>query len=270
MRCDEAQELITALVDNELSAPERSSIESHLKDCPKCQMIYEEELTLKRELHVAGTRMSAPADLRRKLLADERLFPQPFESPGGWERLLSPLRSALRPAFVLALLVLLALPALHLMQPKEQSVSLSALETHGKILQGAISFVRAESQEAVKEHLEQSVSGTFAPMGYDFSMMQLKAVGGRVHGIDGRKVLVTIYEGAFPSLTCYTFLGTEEDAPAGALLLFDPEKKINFYTFSRGGINGVLHREGKLICILVSKAPMEQLLALARAKARPS
>lgn len=31
-----------------------------------------------------------------------------------------------------------------------------------------------------------------------------------------------------------------------------------------------MHREGKLICILVSKLPMEELLALARSKARPS
>jgi hypothetical protein len=45
---------------------------------------------------------------------------------------------------------------------------------------------------------------------------------------------------------------------------------MNFYAFSRGGVNAVLHREGEIICILASAMPMDELLALAKSKAKPS
>ncbi|MGZ8500182.1 MAG: zf-HC2 domain-containing protein, partial [Candidatus Binatia bacterium] len=37
MRCDQAQELITARLDNELGADEHSAIEAHLHTCERCQ-----------------------------------------------------------------------------------------------------------------------------------------------------------------------------------------------------------------------------------------
>ncbi|MGH7766705.1 MAG: hypothetical protein ACREQP_04565, partial [Candidatus Binatia bacterium] len=90
---------------------------------------------------------------------------------------------------------------------------------------------------------------------------------GTVREVNGRKVLVTIYEGAGLTLTCYTFIGTEADAPPAADLVYDPEKKINFYAYSRDGVNALLHREGNLICILISTIPVPELLALARSGA---
>lgn len=270
MRCEEAQELITALVDNELSRPERSFIESHLKDCPKCRLIYGQEQALKREVRMAGAGVSAPAELREKILFDRRTLPEKAESAKGREWLVWAVRPSLRPAFVLALLILLAFPTLYLMRPMDQPIPLSALKTHQEILAGTISFTRAENQEGIKEQLLRAAEARFSPMGYDLSMMNLLAVGGLEQEAGGRKLLVTIYEGQGLFLTCYTFLGTEEDAPDEAERFFDPDKKINFYTFSRNGVNGVLHREGKVICILVSRMPLPELLALARSKAQPS
>jgi hypothetical protein len=156
------------------------------------------------------------------------------------------------------------------MRPTDVSIPLVALQIHEKIVQGSTSFIKAGNQQTLKEQLARSVEGSFAPMGYDLSMMSLQAVGGVVQQAGSRKILVTIYEGKGPSLTCHTFLGTEEDAPANASIFLDPEKKINFYTFSRAGISGVLHREGKVICILVSSMPMQDLLAIARSRAQPS
>ena len=41
MTCQEANELITALVDNELSNLERQEIENHLESCSNCENIYQ-------------------------------------------------------------------------------------------------------------------------------------------------------------------------------------------------------------------------------------
>ncbi|MBI2985859.1 MAG: zf-HC2 domain-containing protein [Deltaproteobacteria bacterium] len=270
MKCTEAQELITALVDNELSALERASIESHLQECATCQSAHRQEQALKREIRMAAAGMAVPAALREKILSGLHPTAEQEEAPKKWERLLWPARLAFRPAFVFALLLLLTLPIIHLMQPKKQSISLFALESHQKILQGTLAYIKEESEEKLKEQLLRSVEGRFAPMGYDLSMMGLRPVGGTVQEIGGRKILVVLYEGTAPALICYTFLGTERDLPADASLFVDPEKRVGFYTFSRDGVNGVMHREGTVICILVSRLPMGDLLALARSKAKPT
>jgi len=264
MKCEEAGELVTALVDNELSSLERAAIEAHLKNCSSCELLYQHESALKNEMRRAAATYKAPGRLKEKILNDRRIFPRRpvSESRPAWG-----LNIFLRPAFAAALLVLLALPAVYLMRPVAAPPSLSALEVHEKIIGGELSFIRGGSPEEIKETLYRSVAGAFAPMTYDLTALKLKAVGGTVREFDGRKVLVTIYEGDGLTLTCYTFLGTEDDAPPAAERFYDAVKKINFYTYSRGGINAVLHREGNLICILVSPLPASQLLSLARSNA---
>ncbi len=270
MNCIEADELITALVDNELSDLERDAIEGHVKDCLRCEDIYRQEQELKRQVRLTGARITAPSDLKERILSDRRTFPGVAESADGWKGLSWPARIVFRPAYAFALLVLLVLPTIYLMWPASQPVSMAALETHEKILTGEISFVSSSTQEEVKERLYRSVEKSFAPMGYDLSRVGLKAVGGLVQEIGRNKILVTVYEGARPSLSCFTFQDTNGGVPPNARLLFDPEKKMSFYTFSNGQTNGVMQRVGGRVCILVSKMPLQELLALARSIAQPS
>ncbi len=270
MNCIEAEELITAMVDSELSDLERDATESHVKNCLRCQYIYKAEQELKRQVRLTGSRITAPSDLKEKILSDRRLFPEMAESPRGWGRYFQPARVVFRPAFALAFLMLLVLPTFYLMWPTAQPVSLAAVETHEQILAGDIPFIRSETQEEIKEQLYRSVEKSFAPMGYDLSPVGLKAVGGLVQEVASQRILVTVYEGRSPSLSCFTYLDTNGGAPPNAHLVFDPEKKMSFYTFSNGHTNGVMQRVAGRVCILVSKMPMQELLALARSIAQPS
>lgn len=270
MNCEEAQELITALIDDELSEWEHASIESHLKQCLRCQAMHQQERALKAELRMAAASVTAPADLREKILLGLGSVPEKGGVPKEREGLGWLFQLPLRPVFVFALLLLLLLPAVYLMRPKELSIPRFALESHSRIVEGTLAYAKETNQEKLKERLFRSVEGSFAPMVYDLSTMGLRPVGGTVQEIGGRKILVTLYEGTAPSLTCFTFLGTEGDVPKEAALFTDPEKQIDFYTFSRDGVNGVMYRQDKVICILVSKLPMGELLALVRAKAQPS
>ena len=267
MKCEEAQELITALVDGELSHLEQTAIETHLGDCPRCRWAYEQEQALKREIHKVGVSTKVPANLRGKILADYGSGRTELESPGGSNKVVLPFRPFLRPAFGVALLLIVLVPVIYLMQPHSQPISLAALEMEEKIMEGELSLRMARSQNELRDWQIRAVNGTFAPMAYDLSSAHLQPVGGAVQEIDGRKILVTVFEGSSMSVTCFTFLGTEADAPKDATLFFDQGKDINFYNFSRNGYNAVLHRKDNLICILVSKMPAEELLDLARAKA---
>jgi hypothetical protein len=269
MRCDDAVELITGLVDNEVSTQERAAIEAHLSECETCALSYEQERELKLQIRLAAGQAVAPEALRRSLereLTD--LQPRRIKRPASflprWVAM-----PALRPVFAVALVIVIFAPLYYLLRPAHD-IALEALATHQEIntSQKYQSSPPIADMTALKTELVAAVGGEFEPMGFDLSMMQLYPVAGFVRKINNRDVIVTVYQGKGPGITCFTFLGTEADAPGGALSFHDPGKKINFYSFSSNGTNGVMHREGNVICIMVSEMPAGDLLALVRAKAR--
>jgi anti-sigma factor RsiW len=264
MKCEQAEELISALIDDELSDPERSSIEGHLKDCPKCQRAYEWGRVLNREMRTVSASVVAPVDLRQKILSDQRGTTKEAESSKGRSKLILRLQPFLRPTFASALLVILVISIFFLMQLPSQPISLAALQIRAKIDKGEISLHQATNTDELHDWLGRAVGGKFGPLGYDFSPLGVKPIGGTVQEVDGRQILVAVFRGNGLSITCFTFLGTEEDAPKNATVFFDPETRIRFYSFSRNGINAVLHREGNVICILVSNMPPEELLSLVK------
>jgi anti-sigma factor RsiW len=266
MTCEEAQELITALVDGELLEREHDALESHLKDCLRCQLAAEQERLLKQTIRGRAERITAPIALRDRILSDQRILPK--KSGVRWRDYVLP-RLAI-PAFVASVLLVIGLPTFFLLKPASEPVSAAALETYDLFAKGDVSTQPTESPDAIVERLSRATGGRFHPMGYDLSTIQLRPVAGFVREIQGRKTLVVIYQGLGGTLLCYTFLGSEQDAPANSAKFVDPVKKLNFYAFSRGSANAVLHREGDVICILASEMPMDKLLELAQSKAKQS
>jgi len=265
MNCEQAQEWITALVDNELSEAERRAIDRHLVGCPQCQRIYEEERRIKEQVHSASTMVTAPAALRR-------MISESMDKPSVRQRINERIKALLavpwvRPALAVGLLLVVLYPLIF-RGATEHGVALAALATHAEIEAGGKILERADDPAKLKRKLVQAVGGRFAPMGFDLSALKLHPISGFVETIGGREVLVTVYRGEGPDVTCFTFLGSESDAPPGAERFFDEAKKINFYSFAQGDVHAVMHREGEVICIMVSKMPAAQLLALMRDRAR--
>lgn len=269
MTCEEAQDLITGLVDHQLAAAEQAAVQAHLRECSNCKSVAEQERAIKEALHRRAERMRAPAELRNSILADERIFPKQRRSRRWWEYFW-PMTHIGRAAFVGALLLAVALPALLLRRPSTESVAAAALASYDDLARSDLSTVRAEKPEEIVARLVRDVGGHFHPMGYDLSARRLRPATGFIREIHGRKILIVVYRGEGGLLFCYTFVGSEADAPSNAATFFDTTKKLNLYAFSRGRVNAVLHREGELICILASEMPTDELLELARSKARTS
>jgi anti-sigma factor RsiW len=265
MNCEEAQEWITALVDNELSGVERLTVEEHLKSCLQCQQAFAREFRIKEEIYRASALITAPPELRQTLEASGSNTDL-WRRAGSWLKqfLTTPL---VRPALALAALLLVIYPLIF-RGSHGQSIALTALTTHAEIEAGRRPLTRIADANALKIQLVQAVGGRFAPMGFDLSLMKLHPVSGFMERINGREVLVTVYQGEGSSVTCFTFLGSESDAPVDAEKIYDAAKRINFYSFAKSDVQAVLHREGEVICILVAKMPPADLLALARGKAR--
>ena len=150
------------------------------------------------------------------------------------------------------------------MPVSSQSISWKALEIRAQIDKGEISLQKATNTDELHDWLGRAVDGKFGPLGYDFSPLGVNPIGGTVREVDGRQILVAVFRGNGLSITCFTFLGTEEDAPKNATVFLDPETRIRFYSFSRNGIQAVLHREDNVICMLVSNMPPEELLSLVK------
>jgi anti-sigma factor RsiW len=270
MNCEEAQELITALVDQQLDHGERSALEAHMGECSGCRLAFEEELALKRKIRQAGERMHAPALLRSRILSDRRISPANRRSARQWLETLWPASPVYRTALALTFLLLLSFPTHYLSNRVSQPVALAAFETYASFRRGELPLERSSNSDEIARRLTQAVDGRFHPMGYDLSAMSLRPVAGVVREINGRKILVAIYQGEGGSLLCYTFLGSETDTPPNAARFFYPDMNMSFYAFSQAGVNAVLHREGGVICILASEMPMDKLLDLVKSKARPS
>jgi hypothetical protein len=265
MKCAEAEELISALADNELSDRERSSIEGHLRDCPRCQEAYERHKSLNSEIRMVGASVLAPIDLRERIISDQRTMPKEAESHSR-AKLIHRLQPFLRSAFASALLVVLVISIFFLMRTPSEPISMTALQIRARIDKGEMPLREATNTDELHDWLRRAVNGKFGPLGYDFSPLGVKPIGGTVREVEGRQILVAVFRGNGLSITCFTFLGTEEDAPKNATLFFDPETRIDFYSFSHNGINAVLHREDNIICMLTSNMPPEELLSLVRSQ----
>jgi anti-sigma factor RsiW len=265
MRCEEAQELITAHVDNELDAEERAIIHAHLQNCADCSGAYARELLLKRQLHLAGREVSVPAALRRSL-ESKRTASTAIERGssqgrfGGWFEF-----PAWRPALAAAM-VLVAVGSFLYMQRGADNLAVAAIEAHRRILSGKTTLARSDNPATLRKELARAVGDRFQPVAFDLSMMQLYPVAGFIQTIAGRDGLVTVYRGAGPEITCFTFLGNEADTPDGAEKFYDADMRVNFYSFSSHELSAVLHKEGNVICVLVSKMTAADLLAVIRGK----
>ena len=67
MQCEEAQELITAVIDGELAASERRALEDHLAECSGCKLQREREAALKQSLRQAAETILTPTLLREAI-----------------------------------------------------------------------------------------------------------------------------------------------------------------------------------------------------------
>ncbi len=270
MRCEEAQELITGLVDDELSPQESSLIAAHFGDCRKCPRIYSLERSLKRALRDAAMSIHAPAELKEKVFRDQR---RSLGKAWLWQLWKEPPRIVILVAQTAAIVALIVLPvftARYWLTSPYFPIVPGIFQSHRQIEHGEINPIETKTIPELKQQLMRSVDGKFAPVAYDLSTMNLRLVGRLIQEVSNRKVLVAVYKGQGSMLVCYTFLGSEEDAPAIAEIFFDSEKRMNFYQFFHAQTNAVMHREGQVMCILVSQMPMDQLLAIARSKAHVS
>ncbi len=268
VNCQESQELITGLVDDELSSAESALIVAHLRECSSCAESFARESALKRLVRDAATAMGAPTELRARVASTRS--PKRAMAWATRSRRSAPRARSLA-AHAAGLVILMAIPllaSLYWLASPQAPLTAGIFENYRQVTEGEVTPVKMANLRQLKEVLMLRVDGQFAPMAYDFSAMQIHLIGGLHQQIAQRNVLLAVYQGTGLTIICYTFVASNGDLPNSGEIYFDADKKLKFYQFSHAGVHAVMHREGDINCILMSQMPMADLLRLARAKAK--
>jgi anti-sigma factor RsiW len=101
---------------------------------------------------------------------------------------------------------------------------------------------------------------------FDLGMVNYRLLGGRAAKLGGHDSALYVYQGPGLRLVCHMYQGDlSELAPPDERRFHDD---LTFLVYRRGMETAVFWSEGRIICVLVSQLPTEEVLGLAFAKAR--
>jgi anti-sigma factor RsiW len=183
MRCEEAEILLHALIDDELDAGHARTIETHIASCQRCAA----QLRDYREMHGAfgRTKLSfdAPADLRRRIDArlpvpvrpDRRSLLKGFAAGAG-------LSSAIAAGLLVAVV----------RTDRDSRLMSEVVSAHLRSLQADhLTDVLSSDQHTVKPWFNGRLD--VAPPVVDLTTRGFTLVGGRLDYIEGRPVAALVY-----------------------------------------------------------------------------
>jgi anti-sigma factor RsiW len=246
------------LLDGRLAASARAEIEAHVARCPQCR---HELAELERGRAAARSlpALAQPAELAGRIAGvldgEDRASASRHAPP------LMPRRWRFVVAGLIAAAVLIAL----LLLPSARG-SLPAA-----VARDFASHRDAPLALELRTGDPSSLERFFAEHGipihvFDLTMMQYRLMGGRVHGLRGRRSALFAYAGPDAAqVICEMYRGTLAELPDGA------EERIHngitFRIYEVHGVTLVFWQEGAIVCVLASEQNTEKVVQLAYAKA---
>jgi anti-sigma factor RsiW len=244
---DEIQDLL----DGRLGEAERARVEEHLAGCAICAAARERLVGVKTATWRALRAEEAPSRVSAAIAAalDRE------QSAVRRRRWLAAAAAALLAA-VAGLVTLARRPAL----PD------AAASDFARIADGSVALEMSTPDAAVLERFFEARGIPFRTRVLDLGMMGYRLIGGRVQSLRGRPSALFVYRGPDGRLlVCQMYRGTLEELPTEARHF--EHGGIVFRAYRRGGSTQVFWQEGEVTCVLVSDAPIEQVVPLAFAKA---
>jgi mycothiol system anti-sigma-R factor len=185
---------LAALLDGELSLPERRELEAHLRTCPRCAAELEQERAARSVLRDAAARMEAPAYLRSRV---ESSLARAAVRRSAWRRLL-PFTGLAAAIAILAIAGFLVIAIRQM--PSQELLRRVATAHHQETLSAAPVSFSSSDEAAVDAWLEQQ-------NGEQVDIPSLEAAGYRLLGarLDpsiAPHAVTIVYDSANGRLTC--------------------------------------------------------------------
>jgi anti-sigma factor RsiW len=244
---DEIQDLL----DGRLDEAERAKVEEHLASCAACSAQRDRLVAVKTAAWRALRQPEAPSGVSAAITA-------------ALDREQAAQRRRWRMAAAAAVLAAIVGLVTYLRRP---GLPDAAASDFARVADGSLVLESSSSDPASLERFFQARGIAFRTRVLDLGMMGYRLIGGRVHSLRGRPSALFVYRGPEGRLlVCEMYLGSLEELPSLARRVVE-HGGFEFRAYRRGGSTQVFWQEGDVTCVLVSDAPLEEVLALAFAKA---
>jgi anti-sigma factor RsiW len=246
MRCDQARERMSSLLDGELSGEESRALIAHAEDCPQCAR-YRDELG-RLGSHLVLVREKAPRTLLHRVRASlavetaAHLAPQANEplQMGGIARFGSRLRPYVAQAAAVLVACILSIAAtwwwVRAIDTRD-ALARDVVSAHVRsLLQDNAVQIASADTHTVKPWFAGRLE--FAPVVKDLSAEGFRLIGGRVDYVGGRRVAALMYRRNLHQVTVFIWPASgETTAPVrprldGYNLVFWTRAGMTFWAIS--------------------------------------
>jgi anti-sigma factor RsiW len=258
---DEIQDLL----DNRLDASTRAEVEQHVQACTECRREFEALRWTKSFAAKQFAAKAAPSTLRENILRGlepEAGSARTIRLPPGFQM------RKLKPIMAWAA-VLLALGVLAIILIPKQRTLPQVVARDFRSYQNQKLTLELDTRDVKKMEAFFADQGLpFTPHVYDLSEKDYRLAGGRVQYLRGQPTEWVIYRGPNnQQLLCQMYVGNVSELPVGSAEREHRGKKFHVYQVK--GITMVFWQDRKVVCVLISDMPAEDVVQLAFAKAKP-
>jgi anti-sigma factor RsiW len=258
---DEIQDLL----DNRLDAPTRAEVERHIEVCTECRHEFEALRWTKSFVAKQFAAKPAPPELRENILraleadaTSARTIPL---RPGFQMQKLKPIMAWAAALVALGILALILIPK-HRTLPQVVARDFRSYQNQKLTLE--LNTPDVKKMEAFFD----AQSLPFTPHVYDLSAKNYPLVGGRVQYLQSLRTEWVAYRGPNnQDLVCQMYVGNVSELPVGSVEREHRGKKFHIYRVK--GVTMVFWQDRKIVCVLISDMPTENVVQLAFAKAPP-
>jgi len=186
--CEEMRAALPVYLDGELEPSAALEVERHLRGCPACAAIADNERALRSAYRDGSFRVPAPAGFSERvydaLAARARATTSRREAPSRW--------LGLAASFVLGVAVAAAVARVGLTRSPDQVVADEVLSSHLRSLEADhLTDVPSSDQHTVKPWFAGRLD--FSPVVPDLAAEGFPLAGGRLDYLDGRSAAALVY-----------------------------------------------------------------------------
>lgn len=260
MKCEEVKELLSVMVDGEITKEEEKRLSLHLQECINCSNRLREEKALKRRVGKLYKDKRAGEALKEEVLKmiDERTTTFPAVVV---KRFPVPLFAGVGLALVLIIFFYIYFyPVMGTKHFPEKLIT-HAGRMIEKIQKGVPSVEYSTSDpRLLEEYFKKHDEINFEVPVPDMTVAGYELLGGSVEKLKSIPFAISVYKSEKTIVLNIMFEGIEFEGEEFGEERIDEKSGMEFYLSSRGEVNSVAWWMGEELCIAVSKLPHEKLI----------